>query len=465
MVASVVPPTVIHEVRTDLDAWEKREKKISMPAMVSFQRGLHLFAHQNIREVWQSLMEGQQAVGERLEDQVPPTGAMSHRRAHLGVAPCANSVHGWSIRWRPLLPQEPLLSPFVWWLVMEPWMRCRTRLPPGRCFPHREVSTAVGSLTCVVLCSGHIAPMPFLTCTSPPSMKENKGKPSSCWNARSPLTLLRWDRGFRDGDLARRKDAPVLGRLPHGQRTHPWATRSDGTSTALPHRRGPVMTVRVIASTLPGLPQAPEGRVSRRALHGLVPRTGGHRARSGCVQQSPSRGLHTRAQGPAPGVEHGRSSPVLSHFLVRSVMHLASLAENLDPDRLRFPHTVQVLRRAVSRFSRALLSQLPLRCFHLLQDLREERVPERRWRLQPRLRTPTRSPFPSTPAGPAPTTILPTPFRSSIHVLRISAVLGAIAVGTDRSEEAVALRRGGGRTGRSHTREADKPHTSTSQAA
>lgn len=416
--ASLVPTTVVQEVLTDLDAWEKREKKITMPAMVSFQRGLPLCAHQNMREVWQSLREGQHALGERLPDQVPTTGALSHRRARLGVAPMrevyARVAH-------PVATAATTgACAFTLRLVAVDGTRDdlsdteanRTAFPP----PGGLHSSRLPHLRCLLLraCGTHAFLAVHIT-----SIHEGEHGEALLVleRSRSATMLLLWDRGFRDGDLlvlARRKDAPVLGRLPHGHLTHPRATLSDGTSVAerpedLPHRRGPVMTVWVLEDTLPGLPQAPKGRVSRLVTTVLDP------------QQYPAeqRLASTLLRRTTPHrVEHERSSLVLTHVLACSVIHLAALAENLDPDRLSFPHTVQVLRRALPRFSRVSLSDLPLLRFHLLQDILEERVPERHWRLQPRVRTHARSPFPSTPACPAPTILLPTPFRSSIHVLR-----------------------------------------------
>lgn len=440
MVASLVPPTVVQEILTDLDAWEKREKKINMPALVYVLLGLHLFAHQNMREVWRSLREGQHALGERLPDQVPTKGALSQRRAQLGVAPmrelCARVVHplataatkgafAFNLR---LVAVDGTLDD------LPDTLANRTVFPP----PGGLHSSRLPQLRCTLLseCGTHAFLDVHIT-----SIHEGEQGEALLLLERSLSAnmLLLWDSGFRDVDLlilARRKDAHVLGRLPHGHLTHPWAALSDGTYLAeipedIPHRRGHVMTVRILEYTLPGLPQVPEGRVSRLVTTLLDP------------QQYPAeqlialsherweieRGLDeykhhlrlasTPLRSTTPqGVEQELSSLLLTHVLVRSVIHLAALAENLDPDRLSFPHTVQILRRALPRFSRASLSDLPLLRFQLLQDILEERVPERLWRLQPRARKHARSPFPSKPAGPAPTILLPKPFRSSIHVLR-----------------------------------------------
>lgn len=44
---------------------------------------------------------------------------------------------------------------------------------------------------------------------------------------------------------------------------------------------------------------------------------------------------------------------MLTHFAIRSLMHEASVREDIDPDRLSFIHTVRVVRRKLPRFTAA----------------------------------------------------------------------------------------------------------------
>src|SRR5712692_631071 len=83
---TILPPQVIGEVLTDCDAWEEREKKLNMPAMIYLIIALALYPDCSTREVYRRLLEGLPETL-RLQDEVPTAGAFTQRRQQLGVTP------------------------------------------------------------------------------------------------------------------------------------------------------------------------------------------------------------------------------------------------------------------------------------------------------------------------------------------------------------------------------------------
>src|SRR5436309_7595583 len=85
-VETILPPHVIQEVLTDCEAWEQREKKLNMQAMIYLIIALALYPDCSTREVYRRLLEGlPEALS--LPDEVPTAGALCQRRQQLGVTP------------------------------------------------------------------------------------------------------------------------------------------------------------------------------------------------------------------------------------------------------------------------------------------------------------------------------------------------------------------------------------------
>jgi hypothetical protein len=49
---------------------------------------------------------------------------------------------------------------------------------------------------------------------------------------------------------------------------------------------------------------------------------------------------------------------LIAHYALRFLMHQAALQENVDPDRLSFVHTIEVVQGAISEFSTGRTSAL-----------------------------------------------------------------------------------------------------------
>ena len=431
-VASLIPPTLVNEVLTETQTWERRERKINMQALIYFLIGLSLFADRNTCEVWRSLIEGQQALGECLESQVPTAGAISQRRRQLGVAPLrelfARVVHplataatrgcfAFNLR---LVAIDSTID------EVPDTLANRTVFPPAG----GPKGSRVPQLRCTLLseCGTHAFLDVQIT-----SIHEGEQQEALTVLQRSlhPNMLLLWDSGFRDFDLlalARRKQAHVLGRLPRTQLTHPWARLSDGTYLAsipenVSNRSGHRMAVRVLEYTLTHPQLGKPGQVYRLVTTLLDPQAYPAEAlialyherweiESGLDEyKNHLRLASTPLRSKTPqGVEQELYGMLLAHFLLRALMHLAALAEDLDPDRLSFTHTVRVLQRQFPRFAQASQEQQPALRRLLLREIGQVRLPARHLRLQPRQRKRARSQFPSKSPGFVSTFVLPHPF-------------------------------------------------------
>ena len=80
---TVIAPQVIQEVRTSCEAWEQREKKLNMQAMIYLIIALALYPHCSTREVYRRLLEGLPDAPS-LQDEVPTAGALCQRRSSWG---------------------------------------------------------------------------------------------------------------------------------------------------------------------------------------------------------------------------------------------------------------------------------------------------------------------------------------------------------------------------------------------
>ncbi len=76
---------------------------------------------------------------------------------------------------------------------------------------------------------------------------------------------------------------------------------------------------------------------------------------------------------------------MLTHFALCHLRHQAALANDIDPDRISFVHTVRVVQRAIPAFQRAPARLLPLLHKQMLREIAEEILPVRRIRYYPRV--------------------------------------------------------------------------------
>ena len=97
-----------------------------------------------------------------------------------------------------------------------------------------------------------------------------------------------------------------------------------------------------------------------------------------------------RSQTPQ-GVEQEIYGILLAYFAVRTLMDLAALQADWDPDEVSFVHTINVLQRSQWRLMQTSCWQRPTLREALLHEIRQERVPARHLRFQARVVKRTRS--------------------------------------------------------------------------
>src|SRR5258708_29430228 len=85
-VETIIPAHVIQDVLTQCEAWEQREKKLNMQAMIYLIIALALYPQCSTREVYRRLLEGlPDALSQ--QEEVPTAVALCQRRQQLGVTP------------------------------------------------------------------------------------------------------------------------------------------------------------------------------------------------------------------------------------------------------------------------------------------------------------------------------------------------------------------------------------------
>lgn len=108
---------------------------------------------------------------------------------------------------------------------------------------------------------------------------------------------------------------------------------------------------------------------------------------------------------------------LLAHYAIRSLMHQAALAADLDPDRLSFVHALRVIEDAISDLEIVTPPQFPWHLLRLIQEIARGRLPERRPRSNPRAVKRKMSNFPLKRTQHRQPPRLPGPFREAVALI------------------------------------------------
>jgi hypothetical protein len=399
----------VEQVLSDCDAWEQREKKLSMSAIVYWLIGLSLFPQCSMREVWRRLVDGWKAIWPPEQWEVPTTGALCQRRAQLGVTPMrelfARCVHP--------IATAATRGAFRWQMRVVALDSTLDDLPDTDAnrtvFPYNggeaHSHSPFPQVRSVLLleCGTHAIVDAELLSNR---VQEQQGALLLLARSLCAGMVLLWDRGFHTHELialVRSRGAHVLGRLPSYCLRYVWARLGDGTYLAKIPRNskngtGHLLTVRVIEYTITDQEVPGCGETFRLmttlldpllypALELIALYHERWEIESGIDELRTHLRLSARtlrSQTPQ-GVEQELYAILLTHFALRVLMHLGALLCDEDPDRVSFTHTVAVLRRSLWRFALAIPEQYPLLRAHLLAEVCEERVPPRRLRFQARV--------------------------------------------------------------------------------
>jgi hypothetical protein len=400
---TIIPPHVIQEVLTECDAWEERERKLNMQAMMYLIIALALYPKCSTREVYRRLMEGLPVEYEK-SDEVPTAGALSQRRKQLGVTPLRSLFARIA---RPVAqPQTRGAFRFGQRLVaVDGTMENIPDTDANRtAFPHHCLDehsrSAFPQARCVLLmeCGTHVIFDAQITAFQ---IGELRSVIEIMHRQLGQGMLLLCDAGITCREVlveARALGAHVLGRLDSTSYKHPWGRLHDGSYLVKISYGGKSITARVIEYRVKD-PQTGILSDPIRLITTLIDPK--QYPISALIQVYHERweieqGIDEfkthlclsartlRSQTPE-GVEQEIYGLLLAYFAVRSLMHLAALQADWDPDEVSFVHTINVIQRSQWRLMQASCWQRPALREALLQEVRQERVPPRRLRFQPRV--------------------------------------------------------------------------------
>jgi hypothetical protein len=411
---TILPAQVIQAVLTDCEAWEQREKKLNMQAMIYLIIALALYPDCSTREVYRRLLEGLPDTLS-LQEEVPTAGAFSQRRQQLGVTPLRSLFARIA---RPVaLPQTR--TAFRFGLRVVATDGTLENLPDSDAnrtvFPYHtqeELSRSpFPQARCVLLmeCGTHVIFDAEITTVK-------QGEIGSVLRLMErQLTagmLLLCDAGICCSQVlfaARSLGAHVLGRLDSSSYKVPWARLHDGSYLVKvyqdsSHQCGQELTARVIEYQVKD-PSTGELSAPIRLITTLLdPKHSPIEAlirlyheRWEIEQAIDEFKTHLclsartlRSQTPQ-GVEQELYGLLLAYFAVRTLMYAAALQADWDPDEVSFVHTVHVIQRSQWRLMQVSCWQRPALRQGLLHEVRQERVPPRRLRFHARVVKRTRS--------------------------------------------------------------------------
>ncbi len=367
---TIIPSQVIQEVLTEYEAWEQREKKLKMQAMIYLIIALALYPQCSTREVYRRLLEGLCAGLGQQEEEVPTAGALCQRRKPLAVTPL-RALFARSAR--PVaLPQTRAAFRFGMRVVAVdgtlenlPDTDANRTVFPYHC--QEELSRSpFPQVRCVLLleCGTHVL---FDAEFTPVQQGELGSVLALLERWLSGEMLLLCDAGICCGPVlleARSKNAQVLGRLDSRSWTTPWVRLHDGSYLVKVyrdgrHQTGELLTASVIEyrvkdqetghlsapirliTTLLDPKQSPIETLIRLYHERWEIEQGIDEIKTHLCLSART----LRSQTPQ-GVEQALSGVLLAYFAVRTLMSAAALQADWDPDEVSFVQTINVIQRS-----------------------------------------------------------------------------------------------------------------------
>lgn len=220
--------------------------------------------------------------------------------------------------------------------------------------------------------------------------------------------LVMWDRGFHEYDMivgVQERQAHVLGRLPAHVKPERIQVLDDGSYLAYLYpsdyqrrQQGERCLVRIIEYKVTDPALADTDEVHRLVTTLLDPYTYpavelicAYHERWEIEIAIDEMDTHQRLSQRTlrslkpVGVIQELYGLLIAHFVIRFLMHEAALLADVDPDRLSFVHTIEVLKDAIPEFEMVAKSQRDQLYLRLLKDIARVRLPERRNRVNPRV--------------------------------------------------------------------------------
>lgn len=409
----VIPAERLEQVVKQHRARFTRIRKLDLTTVIWLLIGMHLVAHQSFPRVLRCLSQWTRWLSHDPEQMLPSSGAIASRRRQMGGKPMQDLFHAVC---QPIAtPQTPGAWAFGLRLVgldgsIDNLLNTAAN---ARVYTRKQSQRGTSAFPQVlgvylVECGTHAI---FDVGFWPGTTSEHRVAPRLLRSIDADMLVL-WDRGFHSAALitaVRARRAHVLGRLPAS--VHPVLQQAlpDGSWLAAlrdPHTRQPSLPVRVVGyrvgeahpiwlvTTLLDADLAPAQALAqtyheRWEVELVFDELGTH---LGLAHQT------LRSQTPC-GVIQELYGLLLAHFAVRTLMHEAALRVGVDPDRLSFTATVDLVVAALSEFALVPPTQWEALSARLLRQIAQARLPERRMRQSPRTVCRSRSTFPQKPVG------------------------------------------------------------------
>jgi hypothetical protein len=418
MLTNLFPKQVVMDILEDEGVDTQRERRLNLVAMVYLLIGAGLFAHLSLQVVWRQLTHGIRLICMRKqESRVPVPSAFTYRRKQVGYLPLEALMRRCC---RPLADERtPEAFRFgLRLMALDSTIEAVADTPAFDCafgrLAGRKGKSAFPQLQATYLleCGTHaIIDAQFLPCRV-----NERHAARILMRSLTPAMLLQWDTGFHDFDLfrrVRRTGAHVLGRLPAGPSPHKIKHLSDGSwlvdiqpGHIKRRRAGEKQRLRLIEYTLTD-ERLPHAGKKHRLLTSLLDEVQAPAIEVVCCYHErwevevsiDELDTHQRALTPqlrSQRVElvyqelHGL---VLAHYLIRAIMLQSAAPVGLDPDRLSFTHAVQIIRAYIPTLQMLAPEDWAPIQERMHQEIREERLPERRLRINARVVKRKYSPF------------------------------------------------------------------------
>jgi hypothetical protein len=417
LLQEVVRPEHVQQVLSGCHAWEAREGRLNMYAILYWLIALALYPHLSQRAVYSKVVSGLRLFQPQVSQQVPVKSAFSYRREQLSVRP---------LEWLFALcagPQATEQTPGAFYHGLRvmaidgtvdsvpdtdsnrAWFRYSSDDEVSRS-PFPQVR-----LLLLIECATH------LICDAEPSSCR-QGESSSAREllARSlaPGMLLLWDSAFHSSALiflARACGAHVLGRLKSNVLTKPLERLADGSYLTYIYedqdqQRGARLLVRVISYTFTD-PRVPSAGQAHRLMTTLLDPVL-YPAKELAVLYHERWHVellfdeiktHLRLSARTlrsltpEGVYQELYGVLLAHLAVRTLMLQAATQAELAPTQLSFTETIRILDESLLPMSLASPHYRPVLRSCLLQEIADQRLPAQRLRFQARVVKRVRSKF------------------------------------------------------------------------
>jgi hypothetical protein len=436
-----IPTATIEAVLQAQGVQEQRQRKLNLRVVVLLCIAMNLFSHLSLGAVLGKLAQGLRLSWPDPEYPLPKDAAICYRRYQLGARPMVALFH------RVCQPMATPNTPgaFLFGLRLMAIDGTVEDVPDtpeneaafGRHHSDRGAS-AFPQVQGVYLveCGTHgIVDAGFWPCHT----SERVGG-FRMLRSVGPGMLVMWDRGFHDFDMIMRawkQGAQVLSRLPAHVKPRLIRKLPDGSYLAYlypsdPQRRkkGEHLVVRVIEYTItqPGIAGYGE---THRLVTTLLDEQAAPALELACAYHErweielviDEVDTHQRLAGrplrslKPVGVIQELYGLLIAHYAVRVLMHEAAVEAQVDPDRLSFVQALEVIRNAVPEFQMVDPSEWPRLYTRLLHDLVARRLPERRFRCNPRGVKRKMSKFPLKRPGQTPAPPPIPPFRQVVALI------------------------------------------------